>query len=253
MSGPQASASGTTPATAAAAATGATQATIGAEAVQPPSTLKTVLGSVLRGALTGSSLFFSANKFFPGALPAVVNFAARFLPFIPAIGPVGIVGALAAGAVVGGLFGLIGGLRKAKAQREEYEQVVAAQEQPGTAPTDGQRGTVPVGDPLVIGPDGRPVPVDPGTNMPIPGAPGAPANVPTNPVMNGSYRGTSKAGRASNGGAKRRKGGGYTIKPGDTLGALAKKWGTTVAAIVKANPKITNPNLIIAGDTLRMP
>lgn len=43
------------------------------------------------------------------------------------------------------------------------------------------------------------------------------------------------------------------IKSGDTLSGLAKQHGTTVDALVKANPKITNPDLIIAGDTLNIP
>ena len=41
----------------------------------------------------------------------------------------------------------------------------------------------------------------------------------------------------------------YKIQPGDTLTAIAKKYGTTVSAIVKENG-IKNKNLIIAGDTL---
>lgn len=38
----------------------------------------------------------------------------------------------------------------------------------------------------------------------------------------------------------------YTIKPGDTLSALARRYGTTVAALAAANG-IKNPNLIRAG------
>src|SRR4051794_9056930 len=43
------------------------------------------------------------------------------------------------------------------------------------------------------------------------------------------------------------------IKSGDTLSALAQQHGTTVDALVKANPKIKNPDLIFAGDTLNIP
>jgi lysozyme len=45
----------------------------------------------------------------------------------------------------------------------------------------------------------------------------------------------------------------YLIKPGDTLFAIALAHHTTVDAIVKANPQITNPNLIFAGETLNIP
>ncbi len=41
----------------------------------------------------------------------------------------------------------------------------------------------------------------------------------------------------------------YKIRRGDTLGGIAKKYGTTVSALAKAN-KIRNPNRIFAGSTL---
>ena len=44
----------------------------------------------------------------------------------------------------------------------------------------------------------------------------------------------------------------YTIKKGDTLWELAKKYGTTVDALAKAN-NIKNPNLIYAGAKLTIP
>lgn len=43
----------------------------------------------------------------------------------------------------------------------------------------------------------------------------------------------------------------YTIKSGDTLSGIAAKYETTVNAIVQLNG-IENPNLIIAGDTIRV-
>ncbi len=45
----------------------------------------------------------------------------------------------------------------------------------------------------------------------------------------------------------------YTIQWGDTLWGLSRTYGATVDAIVQANPKITNPNLIFAGDTIEIP
>ena len=45
----------------------------------------------------------------------------------------------------------------------------------------------------------------------------------------------------------------YTIQKGDTLSALANKYGTTVQALLSANPQITNPNLIYAGSALKIP
>lgn len=44
----------------------------------------------------------------------------------------------------------------------------------------------------------------------------------------------------------------YTIKRGDTLGAIAKHYHTSVGALVKAN-KIANPNKIVAGAKLKVP
>ena len=45
----------------------------------------------------------------------------------------------------------------------------------------------------------------------------------------------------------------YTIKRGDTLSAIAKKYGTTVSKLMEANPYITNANMIYAGKTLQIP
>jgi LysM repeat protein len=48
-------------------------------------------------------------------------------------------------------------------------------------------------------------------------------------------------------------GGSYTIQGGDTLSALAARNKTTVAALMAANPQITNPNLIYTGANLNIP
>ena len=44
----------------------------------------------------------------------------------------------------------------------------------------------------------------------------------------------------------------YTIKGGDTLGAIAAKFGTSVSNLMALNPHIKNANLIYAGDTIRI-
>lgn len=45
----------------------------------------------------------------------------------------------------------------------------------------------------------------------------------------------------------------YTIKKGDTLSCLAKKWTTSVDLIMQANPYIKNRDLIYAGRTMTVP
>lgn len=45
----------------------------------------------------------------------------------------------------------------------------------------------------------------------------------------------------------------YTIKKGDTLSGIAKKYGTTVSALMKANSYIKNANLIYTGNKLTIP
>ena len=44
----------------------------------------------------------------------------------------------------------------------------------------------------------------------------------------------------------------YTIKPGDTLGAIASRNGVSVAALAKAND-ISDPNRVFAGQVLTLP
>lgn len=45
----------------------------------------------------------------------------------------------------------------------------------------------------------------------------------------------------------------YTIQSGDTLGGLATSNNTSVDALMKANPSITDPNKIFAGSSLNIP
>jgi nucleoid-associated protein YgaU len=44
----------------------------------------------------------------------------------------------------------------------------------------------------------------------------------------------------------------YTVRPGDTLGAIATKFGTTTRVLVQLNG-IANPSLIHAGEVLKLP
>ena len=45
----------------------------------------------------------------------------------------------------------------------------------------------------------------------------------------------------------------YQIQRGDTLSALSRRFGTTVDALMQANPQIQNPNLIHTGQMLNLP
>ncbi len=72
----------------------------------------------------------------------------------------------------------------------------------------------------------------------------------TPPWMIDQFGGRQEESGSTSGGSS--SGGTYTIKSGDTLGTLARQWGTTVDAIAKLN-NISNPNLIRAGATLKRP
>ena len=45
----------------------------------------------------------------------------------------------------------------------------------------------------------------------------------------------------------------YIVKKGDTLWAIAKRYGVALAALIAANPQIKNPNLIYPGDRVKLP
>ncbi|MBE2220761.1 MAG: LysM peptidoglycan-binding domain-containing protein [Anaerolineae bacterium] len=45
----------------------------------------------------------------------------------------------------------------------------------------------------------------------------------------------------------------YVVRPGDTLSSIARKFNTTVNAIMSVNPQISNPNLIYAGQVILIP
>jgi LysM repeat protein len=44
----------------------------------------------------------------------------------------------------------------------------------------------------------------------------------------------------------------YTVKKGDTLSRIAMKFNTTVDELMKLNPQIKDPNLIYAGQRIRV-
>ena len=45
----------------------------------------------------------------------------------------------------------------------------------------------------------------------------------------------------------------YTVKKGDTLWGIAKRYGVALTALIAANPQIKNPNLIYPGNEVRIP
>ena len=49
-----------------------------------------------------------------------------------------------------------------------------------------------------------------------------------------------------------KKGGSYSIKSGDTLSQIAKKQGTTLKALLAANPGIKDPNKIRVGQKIKL-
>ena len=93
----------------------AAQATLGAEAVKPPSTIKTILKSALT--MTG--------------LGAAIGAGATFLPFVPG-GP--LLGA-AIGAGAGALIGIFTGVRKARRQQDELRALMMGSNQPAADPS----------------------------------------------------------------------------------------------------------------------
>jgi LysM repeat protein len=65
---------------------------------------------------------------------------------------------------------------------------------------------------------------------------------------------TLRLGGSSSGGSTATTSGGatYTVRPGDSLGAIAARFGTSTSALASANG-LANPNMIVAGTRLRVP
>lgn len=250
-SAPSAVAATAAPAAAAtlgAAASAADQAAAGAEGVaaDAPNPKKIILSSVIRGAVSGASMMFGLNSFGP-KVPFINNFMTKVITKIPLVAklgwPMGTLGALGVGAAMGALFGLISGVRKARSEAMNYmagqEKALAAQGQQAGA----------VGDPLVLGPDGKPITIDPSTNRPMRAPKKRKISAKKNPKMDASYKGVRGHTRHA-----RPDGSSYHIQRGDTLWELSHRFDVSIGDIVRANAaKIHNPNLIYAGDTIVIP
>ncbi|MCK8817269.1 LysM peptidoglycan-binding domain-containing protein [Natroniella sulfidigena] len=45
----------------------------------------------------------------------------------------------------------------------------------------------------------------------------------------------------------------YTVRAGDTMWNIARRFGVSLAGLIRANPHITNPEIIYTGDVLCVP
>ncbi|MFS0727381.1 LysM peptidoglycan-binding domain-containing protein [Paenibacillus sp. 1P07SE] len=45
----------------------------------------------------------------------------------------------------------------------------------------------------------------------------------------------------------------HTVKQGDTLWKLSKAWGVPLGDLIKANPQLKNPNVLLTGETVHIP
>ena len=69
-------------------------------------------------------------------------------------------------------------------------------------------------------------------------------------VETGSGGGSSGGGAAGNGAGNQKV---HTVGQGDTLWAVAKRYGVGLADLIRANPQIKNPNLIYPGEAVKVP
>lgn len=80
-------------------------------------------------------------------------------------------------------------------------------------------------------------------------------NSPNIPVTGGTHNAnlSQPGGRAGAQSTPKPLTGAYTVQAGDTLDSIALRFYTTVDALLRANPQISHPDLLVAGETLYIP
>lgn len=121
--------------------------------------------------------------------------------------------------------------------------VVVARSGAGSSPgaVDGVGGSPAATGPAAPSSSSEATPSDEAT-------PGSPAATPASPAPGA----TPTPGAVESAGPSPSAGGTYTVRRGDTLSAIAVRFGTTVAALQRANG-ITDPSLLRVGQVLRIP
>ncbi|AEJ41348.1 LysM repeat-containing protein [Sulfobacillus acidophilus TPY] len=82
---------------------------------------------------------------------------------------------------------------------------------------------------------------------------GAAAGTPSSSGSGAGSNSGSGAGSSSGGTLSISGAGHYTVQKGDTLSAIAARYGISLAALEAANPQIKDPNLIYPGETITIP